>query len=209
GRGDSQQAATVTQLVATLFIFSVSFLQARLLPYTPSQEFHCHNPREEYYNENIQKCCSLCPPSFRVHQKCDNSVDTKCVPCGEGLFNMAWSRASRCFSCSPPCKEGTRETDVECAPCQPGTFSDHESHQNVCTPHRTCQPVLVPGNSTHNTVCGNPGGQVNPRTTTPQLTTATKRLLWRPGTERPTFNQQDPLAQTGEQEGKKLLAFSF
>uniref|UniRef100_A0A8C5SWN4 TNFR-Cys domain-containing protein n=1 Tax=Laticauda laticaudata TaxID=8630 RepID=A0A8C5SWN4_LATLA len=225
----------------------ISCLQAQLLPYTPSQPFQCHNPREEYYNENIQKCCSLCPPGFRLHQKCNNSVNTQCVPCGEGLFNTGWSRALRCFSCSPPCKEGfveektctstqnrvcwcpqghfcsslvsgkcyhcqpyrkcemgygvlqsgTREMDVECAPCQSGTFSDHESHQNVCTPHRTCQPVLVPGNSTHNTVCGNPGGQVNPRTTTPQLTTATKRLLWRLGTERPTFNQQDPSAQTG------------
>ncbi|KAG8142174.1 hypothetical protein E2320_006130 [Naja naja] len=113
---------------------------------------------------------------------------------------MSWVFSS--YTGGPPVhwkEPGTRETDVECAPCQPGTFSDHESHQNVCTPHRTCQSVLVPGNSTHNTVCGNPGRQVDPETTTtPQLTTTTKRLLWRLGTERPTFNQQHPLAQTGQ-----------
>uniref|UniRef100_A0A8C6XPZ6 TNFR-Cys domain-containing protein n=1 Tax=Naja naja TaxID=35670 RepID=A0A8C6XPZ6_NAJNA len=231
----------------TCWALEILYLQAQVLPYTSSQG--CHNPREEYYDDNIEKCCSLCAPGFRVHQKCDNRVNTQCIPCGEGLFNRVWSRARRCFSCSPPCKEGfveekrctstqdrvcwcpaghfcsslvsgkcyhcqlyqkcqmgygvlqagTRETDVECAPCQPGTFSDHESHQNVCTPHRTCQSVLVPGNSTHNTVCGNPGRQVDPETTTtPQLTTTTKRLLWRLGTERPTFNQQHPLAQTGQ-----------
>ncbi|XP_060540730.1 tumor necrosis factor receptor superfamily member 1B isoform X1 [Pantherophis guttatus] len=222
-------------------------LQAQGLPYTPSQGSRCLNPREEYYEENIQKCCRSCPPGFRVQQKCDNGVNTQCVRCAEGSYNTGWSRAGRCFSCSPQCKEGfveektcthtqnrvcwcrpdhfcslvvsdkcyhcqpyqkcamgygvlregTRETDVECALCQPGTFSDHESHQSFCTPHRICQSPLVLGNSTHNTVCGNPGGQVDPATTSTQLTTSTKRLRWHVGTERPTFNKQDPSAQTG------------
>ncbi|XP_032087992.1 tumor necrosis factor receptor superfamily member 1B-like isoform X2 [Thamnophis elegans] len=220
---------------------------AQVLPYTPSQGFRCLNAREEYYDENSQKCCRLCPPGFRVHRKCDSNVNTQCIQCAEGLFNTGWSQAKRCFSCSPQCKEGfveektcthrqnrvcwcpeghfcslvlsgkcyqcqpyqnctmgygvlragTRETDVECAPCQPGTFSDHESHQNRCAPHRICQAVLVPGSNTHNTVCGHPGGPVEPGTTSPPLTTATKRLLWGAGTERPTFNRQDSSAQTG------------
>ncbi|XP_058017388.1 tumor necrosis factor receptor superfamily member 1B [Ahaetulla prasina] len=221
-------------------------LQAQVPPYTPTQESRCLNPREEYYEENIQKCCSLCAPGFRVLQKCNSSVNTQCVPCAEGLYNTGWSGARRCFSCSPQCKQefveekkctntqnrvcwcpsghfcsllvsekcyhcqpyrnctmgygvlrqGSRETDVECGPCQPGTFSNQESHQNFCTPHRICQSALVLGNSTHDTVCGNPGGQVdNFATTSPQLTTTT--LPWHVGTERPTFNWQDLSAQIG------------
>lgn len=67
--------------------------------------------------------------------------------------------------------------------------------------------MLVPGNSSSDTVCGNPGGRVNPGTTSPQLTTVTKRPPLRAGTERPTFNDQDPSADTGEQKGKKMLTF--
>ncbi|XP_070614338.1 LOW QUALITY PROTEIN: tumor necrosis factor receptor superfamily member 1B [Erythrolamprus reginae] len=228
-------------------------LQAEVLPYTPSQGSQCHNLSEEYYEGNIHKCCRLCPPGFRVDQRCNNDVNTQCVECAQGLFKTVWSRADRCFRCSPQCKEGfveekpctntqnrecwcppghfcsslvsgkcyhcqpyqkcpmgygvmqagTRETDVECAPCQPGTFSNHESHQNICTPHRICQPVHVPGNGTHDTVCGRPGEKVRAGTTSPQLrtspplTTARKELPSRVGTERPTFHQHDPSAQTG------------
>ncbi|XP_039223468.1 tumor necrosis factor receptor superfamily member 1B-like [Crotalus tigris] len=223
-------------------------LQAQVLPYTPSRGSRCLDPKEEYYEESVHKCCRLCGPGFRVLQKCNETHNTQCADCKEGSYKEGWNRARLCFSCSPQCKkgfveerpctptqnrvcwcppghfcssavsekcyhcqpyqkceighgvvqEGTRETDVECAPCQPGTFSDHESDRKVCTRHRICQPVLVPGNSSHDTVCGNPGGRVNAGTTSPPLTTVTKRPPLRAGTERPTFNDQDPSADTGK-----------
>ncbi|XP_063173734.1 tumor necrosis factor receptor superfamily member 1B-like [Candoia aspera] len=161
-------------------------LQAHVLPYTPSQS-QCLNPDREYYEESINKCCSLCPPGFLLLQGCNHSANTQCAECQEGMYKKAWSRAGRCFSCSPRCKEGfveemkctrtqnracwcppdhfcssfvsekcyncqpyqkcqkgygavqvgKRKTDVVCAPCRPGTFSDHESHTAACTPHRS------------------------------------------------------------------------
>ncbi|KAM6434522.1 tumor necrosis factor receptor superfamily member 1B isoform 2-T2 [Liasis olivaceus] len=232
-------------------------LQAYMLPYTPSQAPHCLNPGIEYYEENIHKCCSLCPPGFRVLQRCNSSADTQCTGCKEGLYIKTWSRAGLCFSCSPHCKAGfveekkctrtqnracwcppehfcssfvsekcyncqpyqkcpkgygvvragTRRADVECAPCRPGTFSDLESPEAVCTPHRICQSVLVPGNSSSNTICRNSGGHTDLRTTSPRLTTTTKRPMppWH-GTRNPTLGvQKDQLADTGRIAGMTAI----
>ncbi|XP_025030323.1 tumor necrosis factor receptor superfamily member 1B-like [Python bivittatus] len=224
--------------------------QAYVLPYSPSQAPHCLNPGGEYYEENIHKCCSLCPPGFRVLQSCNSSANTQCIECKEGLYTKAWSRARLCFSCSPHCKAGfveekkctrtqnracwcppehfcssfvsekcyncqpyqkcpkgygvvragTRRADVECAPCRPGTFSDLESPEAVCTPHRICKSVLVPGNSSSNTICRNSGGHIDLRTTSLRLTTTTKRPMppWHVGTRNATLSvKKDLLADTG------------
>ncbi|KAL7978616.1 hypothetical protein Chor_005598 [Crotalus horridus] len=160
-------------------------LQAQVLPYTPSRGSRCLDPKEEYYEESVHKCCRLCGPGHF----CSSTVSEKCYHC---------QPYRKCEIGHGVVQEGTRETDVECAPCQPGTFSDHESDRKVCTRHRICQPVLIPGNSSHDTVCGNPGGRVNPGTTSPPLTTVTKRPPLRAGTERPIFNDQDPSADTGK-----------
>ncbi|CAB1353418.1 unnamed protein product [Coregonus sp. 'balchen'] len=96
--------------------FMVSFsLQVYTLPYTPDSAEDCRNKTAEYYNIDINLCCSKCAP-------------------------------------------GTTESDVNCAPCPDGTFSDQHSYTQTCQHHTDCvsqrRGVLTYGTTTSNAVCG-------------------------------------------------------
>ncbi|CAI5782740.1 tumor necrosis factor receptor superfamily member 1B-like [Podarcis lilfordi] len=71
-------------------------------------------------------------------------------------------------------KQGTENSDVECVPCGPGTFSDVESHSASCRPHRICESEITPGNSTHDAVCRDLGVPVG-TVATPLRTTLTAK----------------------------------
>uniref|UniRef100_A0ACB8EDR9 Uncharacterized protein n=1 Tax=Sphaerodactylus townsendi TaxID=933632 RepID=A0ACB8EDR9_9SAUR len=60
---------------------------------------------------------------------------------------------------------GTEKSNVECSPCEPGMFSDVESHSATCRLHRTCEFELLPGNSTNDAVCKNVTPVISPRPT--------------------------------------------
>ncbi|NXA53922.1 TNR1B factor, partial [Nothocercus julius] len=94
---------------------------------TESQDRICSCPPNEYCISKIYDQCEMC----RVHKKC-----------GKGY------RVSR---------RGTDSTDTECKPCAPGTFSDEESYNTSCKPHRVCKTVAIPGNSMNDTVCSDSG----------------------------------------------------
>ncbi|XP_051531755.1 tumor necrosis factor receptor superfamily member 1B-like isoform X2 [Myxocyprinus asiaticus] len=74
-------------------------------------------------------------------------------------------------SCQPGeglIKNGTAKSDVKCAPCHEGTFSDH-TNTEPCKPHTQCVggSVLTPGTSTTDTKCK----------TTPSATTKVPRQI--------------------------------
>ncbi|KAB0376724.1 hypothetical protein FD755_011168 [Muntiacus reevesi] len=50
-------------------------------------------------------------------------------------------------------KPGTATTNVICAPCGPGMFSDTTSHTDTCRPHRNCSSVAIPGTASTDAVC--------------------------------------------------------
>ncbi|XP_061457357.1 tumor necrosis factor receptor superfamily member 1B [Rhineura floridana] len=217
-------------------------LQVSSLLYTPQHPPQCHNPNSELYYETINKCCTLCPPGFRVLQSCSETTDTKCEECDEGMYTHAWSKAERCFSCSPPCKKGfvevreckkmqdrlcwcpphrfcsllhsgicfrcqpyqqcqrgqgvakpgTKNSDVQCVPCGPGTFSDVESHSATCRPHRICKSEISPGNSTNDAICNDLGMPVDILTVAESTTvTGRSRLVTRSPTRNSQQLQQD------------------
>ncbi|XP_063001365.1 tumor necrosis factor receptor superfamily member 1B [Elgaria multicarinata webbii] len=205
----------------------LALLQVYSLPYTPQHQEKCQHPKMEYYNETINKCCSLCRPGYRVLQRCSASVDTMCTPCEDGMHTDIWSRAVRCFSCNPECtgdlvevkqcnrtqnrecwcqphqfcasehsgeclqcqaykqckkgygvkESGTRSSDVQCAPCTRGTFSDVESHSATCRPHRICKSELLPGNSTSDAICSDSSGSSGIIATSPRITITGKGPL--------------------------------
>ncbi|XP_044851938.1 tumor necrosis factor receptor superfamily member 1B isoform X4 [Mauremys mutica] len=141
-----------------------------LLPYTWKTP-ECKDPDSEYYEENINKCCSKCSPGYRMLQSCNSSADTQCAPCDENTYTRLWNRARRCLGCSSPCNSGTNVTNTECSPCRPGTFSDEESSTASCKPHSVCQSVSVAGSNTSDTVCSDSKEDVSVTATSPHTTT--------------------------------------
>ncbi|KAM6046202.1 tumor necrosis factor receptor superfamily member 1B isoform 2-T2 [Theristicus caerulescens] len=129
------------------------------LPYIP-QFAQCKDPSTEFYEEELNKCCSQCPPGQYKTASCSHTVDTKCSPCRSNTYTAIWNRSPQCFACSPPCRKGTDSTDTECKPCPPGTFSHEESYDTSCIPHTVCKSVAVPGNSINDTVCSESGPAV-------------------------------------------------
>ncbi|TFK13823.1 FAST kinase domain-containing protein 2 [Platysternon megacephalum] len=75
------------------------------LPYT-WQTPECKDPDSEYFEENINKCCSKCSPGYRVLQSCSSSADTDCAPCEGNTYTALWNRARRCLGCSSRCNTG-------------------------------------------------------------------------------------------------------
>ncbi|XP_023555234.1 tumor necrosis factor receptor superfamily member 1B isoform X2 [Octodon degus] len=71
---------------------------------------------------------------------------------------------------------GTATSDVLCAACAPGTFSDTLSSTDACRPHRNCSTVAIPGNATVDAVCASvpptlgaaPGPARTPRSVSPR-----------------------------------------
>nr|XP_005292860.1 tumor necrosis factor receptor superfamily member 1B isoform X2 [Chrysemys picta bellii] len=136
------------------------------LPYT-RQTPECKDPDSEYFEENINKCCSKCPPGYRVLQSCSSSADTECEPCERNTYTAVWNRARRCLACSPRCntdlgfvqiQECTRTQDRSCS-CSANTYcASKPSHGRclACKAHKTCgkgQGVSKPGTNITNTEC--------------------------------------------------------
>ncbi|XP_041332629.1 tumor necrosis factor receptor superfamily member 1B isoform X4 [Pyrgilauda ruficollis] len=133
------------------------------LPYTP-QFAQCNNPSTEFYDEELNKCCSQCPPGLVQKQTCTRSQDRvcSCPPhkyCVSKLdeYCEACRTHKKCGKGYRVSRRGTDSTDTECKPCPPGTFSPEESYNTSCIPHTICKSVAVPGNSRNDTVCSDSG----------------------------------------------------
>uniref|UniRef100_A0A8C3SIW1 TNF receptor superfamily member 1B n=1 Tax=Chelydra serpentina TaxID=8475 RepID=A0A8C3SIW1_CHESE len=134
------------------------------LPYT-WQTSECKDPDSEYFEENVGKCCSKCPPGYRVLQSCNGSADTECAPCESNTFTALWNRARRCLGCSSRCKTGlvesqecTKTHDRICS-CSANTYCTSKPNHGrclFCKAHKTCGKgygVSKPGTDITNTDC--------------------------------------------------------
>ncbi|XP_064825036.1 tumor necrosis factor receptor superfamily member 1B isoform X2 [Oncorhynchus masou masou] len=179
------------------------------LPYTPDSDGSCRNKTAEYYNPDVNLCCSKCTSGTRRKVVCSSTSDTACEPCPSGQYSGTFNYFPKCFRCPkcsadkglkyvqkcfsttktqcacqtgmycvldqhPDCKEcasytyckpghgvsveGTAESDVECASCPNGTFSDQHSYSQICQHHTDCvsqgRDVLTYGTATTDAVCG-------------------------------------------------------
>ncbi|XP_020338625.1 tumor necrosis factor receptor superfamily member 1B isoform X2 [Oncorhynchus kisutch] len=187
------------------------------LPYTPDSDGSCRNKTAEYYNPDVNLCCSKCTSGTRRKVVCSSTSDTACEPCPSGQYSGTFNYFPKCFRCPkcsadkglkyvqkcssttktqcacqtgmycvldqhPDCKEcasytyckpghgvsvegttagqeaGTAESDVECASCPNGTFSDQHSYTQICQHHTDCvsqgRDVLTYGTATTDAVCG-------------------------------------------------------
>uniref|UniRef100_A0A8C5U9Z5 TNF receptor superfamily member 1B n=1 Tax=Malurus cyaneus samueli TaxID=2593467 RepID=A0A8C5U9Z5_9PASS len=115
------------------------------LPYTP-QFAQCNDPSTEFYDEELNKCCSQCPPGQYRTGSCSHTMDTKCSPCRPKTFTAIWNRSPQCFACSPPCRKGlvqnqtcTRSQDRICS-CPPHKYcvSKLDEYCEVCRAHKKC-----------------------------------------------------------------------
>ncbi|NXD42494.1 TNR1B factor, partial [Copsychus sechellarum] len=115
------------------------------LPYTP-QFAQCNNPKTEFYDEELNKCCSQCPPGQYRTGSCSHTVDTKCSPCRPKTYTAIWNRSPQCFACSPPCRKGlvqnktcTRSQDRICS-CPPHKYcvSKLDEYCELCRVHKKC-----------------------------------------------------------------------
>ncbi|NXF52976.1 TNR1B factor, partial [Oceanites oceanicus] len=115
------------------------------LPYTP-QFAQCKDPSTEFYEEELNKCCSQCPPGKYKTEHCSHSVDTKCSPCRPNTYTAIWNWSPQCFACSPPCRKGfvqnqtcTKSQDRICI-CPPNEYciSKIYGYCKICQVHKKC-----------------------------------------------------------------------
>ncbi|XP_075629154.1 tumor necrosis factor receptor superfamily member 1B isoform X2 [Balearica regulorum gibbericeps] len=115
------------------------------LPYTPQFE-KCKDPSTEFYEEQLNKCCSQCPPGQYKTGSCSHNVDTKCSPCRPNTYTAIWNRSPQCFACSPPCRKGfvqnqtcTKSQDRICS-CPPNEYCISKIYENckICKVHKKC-----------------------------------------------------------------------
>ncbi|KAM8958775.1 tumor necrosis factor receptor superfamily member 1B [Lycaon pictus] len=105
-------------------------------------------------------CGSRCGADQVETQACTREQNRICS-CKPGWY-CTLRRQGGCRLCAPlrrcrpgfgVAKPGTATSDVVCAPCAPGTFSNTTSSTDTCQPHRICSSVAVPGNASMDAVC--------------------------------------------------------
>ncbi|NXS96199.1 TNR1B factor, partial [Jacana jacana] len=115
------------------------------LPYTP-QFAQCKDPSTEFYEEELNKCCSKCPPGQYKTKSCSHRVDTQCSPCRPNTYTAIWNLSPQCFGCSPPCRKGfvenqtcTNSQDRICS-CPPNEYCISKLFENckICKVHKRC-----------------------------------------------------------------------
>ncbi|XP_060479505.1 tumor necrosis factor receptor superfamily member 1B [Panthera onca] len=105
-------------------------------------------------------CDSRCTSDQVETQACTPEQNRVCT-CRPGWY-CTLKRQKGCRLCAPlhrcrpgfgVARPGTATSNVVCAPCGPGTFSDTTSSTDACRPHRICGSVAIPGNATMDAVC--------------------------------------------------------
>ncbi|KAF0880666.1 TNR1B factor, partial [Crocuta crocuta] len=120
----------------------------------------------------VHECLSCGSRCTTATQACTPEQNRICA-CRPGWY-CTFRRQEGCRLCAPQrkclpgfgvAKPGTATSDVVCAPCGPGTFSDTTSSTDTCRPHRTCGSVAIPGNATTDAICASvpPTPRVAPR----------------------------------------------
>ncbi|RMB91713.1 hypothetical protein DUI87_31943 [Hirundo rustica rustica] len=90
------------------------------VPYTP-QFAQCNDPNTEFYDEDLNKCCSQCPPGT-------DSTDTECKPCPPGTFSAEESYNTTCTPhtiCKSVAVPGNSRNDTVCSDSGTATVLPH------------------------------------------------------------------------------------
>ncbi|GAA6231973.1 tumor necrosis factor receptor superfamily member 1B-like [Lates japonicus] len=119
-------------------------------------------------NWNYAKNCRSCNrckehKGLMYAQNCTLTTQARCK-CMPGMYCTLGYEDSYCTECRryTRCKvgfgvsvPGTERSDVKCALCSDGTFSDTISYTDPCRPHRDChgRTVVRKGNTTSDNVC--------------------------------------------------------
>ncbi|XP_074531083.1 tumor necrosis factor receptor superfamily member 1B isoform X2 [Halichoeres trimaculatus] len=153
-------------------------------------------------NRNYADTCRSCIrckeiKGLQYAQNCSSTTMSKCM-CQPGMYcNLGFDdpyceecrKYKKCgvgFGVSVP---GTGDSNVKCAPCSDGTFSDTVSYTDPCRPHTNChgKAVVKTGNATSDTECeSEPPSSIIGAQTTPKETTAAATMN----------NAVDPKGQT-------------
>ncbi|XP_058920626.1 tumor necrosis factor receptor superfamily member 1B isoform X1 [Kogia breviceps] len=105
-------------------------------------------------------CNSHCSSDQLETQACTTKQNRICT-CKPGWY-CTLGRQEGCRLCVPlrkcrpgfgVAKPGTATSNVACAACAPGTFSDTTSSTDTCRPHRICGSVAIRGTSEMDAVC--------------------------------------------------------
>uniref|UniRef100_UPI003AAE3412 tumor necrosis factor receptor superfamily member 1B n=1 Tax=Centroberyx gerrardi TaxID=166262 RepID=UPI003AAE3412 len=139
----------------------------------------CEPCRKDQYMENWNfspNCfsCPKCKPSkgLQYAQTCSSSIKSTCM-CQPGMYCVLGFDDPFCTECRKytTCRpgqgvsiQGTAGSNVRCAPCRDGTFSDKTSYTESCQPHTDCQgrAVVRKGNATSDTVCDSAASSTTP-----------------------------------------------
>uniref|UniRef100_A0A4W5K651 TNFR-Cys domain-containing protein n=1 Tax=Hucho hucho TaxID=62062 RepID=A0A4W5K651_9TELE len=107
--------------------------------------------------------CCMCPPGTRLGEggTCD---DPQCTPCQSDEYMTSYNREKICHLqpyCDPNLNFETRGycdgTKRHTCRCKDGFHCSNSDFCILCIPHSTCQErfvPIVPGNHTHDVVCG-------------------------------------------------------
>ncbi|XP_047407436.1 tumor necrosis factor receptor superfamily member 1B isoform X1 [Sciurus carolinensis] len=110
--------------------------------------------------DECMSCRSRCEADQVETQACTQKRNRLCT-CRPGWY-CALKHQDSCRQClalrrCPPgfgvARPGTATSDVRCAPCPRGTFSNTTSSTDVCKPHRICSLVAIPGSASADAVC--------------------------------------------------------
>uniref|UniRef100_A0A8K9WVU9 Tumor necrosis factor receptor superfamily, member 1B n=1 Tax=Oncorhynchus mykiss TaxID=8022 RepID=A0A8K9WVU9_ONCMY len=134
-------------------------LQVYTLPYTPDSDGSCRNKTAEYYNPDVNLCCSKCTSAFdsfmredkglKYVQKCSSTTKTQCA-CQTGMYCIL-DQHPDCKECSSYtyCKpghgvsvEGTAESDVECASLTHAFMHNTNACKHAHTQTRTHTAII-------------------------------------------------------------------
>ncbi|XP_032904120.1 tumor necrosis factor receptor superfamily member 1B-like [Amblyraja radiata] len=107
----------------------------------------CLNKTTEYFNKDLNLCCSNCQPGTRVAQYCTKEMDTQCKPCGDKQFTAYWHRMKKCKGCAAQCSDDQEQeqpctlTTMRICRCRQGfhciDLSDRTCNQ--CQKHHECK----------------------------------------------------------------------
>lgn len=124
-----------------LFLLSLGILLVNVLQISALKEGSCNDT--QYLSEELNKCCSRCPPGHYQKGKCTGSTDTLCMPCAEETYNAQWNYAPKCRTCYPCSKhlverEPCNATQARVCNCPDGQYCTQYDAMNVC---QICEPV--------------------------------------------------------------------
>ncbi|CAN9512077.1 unnamed protein product [Ophioblennius macclurei] len=147
-----------------LVLLSAQIVKVSSQPYPPDSDGNCRDKTREYLNSNL--CCKKCRPGQMLKHKCNETTDSQCVDCGQGLYLNNWNYYNKCFRCAE-CKEDkgleyaqtcSPTTNAKCV-CQSGRFCTMEFNNpycKECLKYKTCKAgfgVSTPGSANSNVRC--------------------------------------------------------